>query len=73
MLLITSCLRLLNSSIKFLVNRAKLEFFNNRYANLVFRLIVGAPYGLSVLSVIFRLEKIFSTIMLLRSMDNNRI
>ena len=73
MLLITSCLRLLNSSIKFLVNRAQLEFFNNRYANLVFRLIVGAPYVLSVLSVIFHLEKIFSTIMLLRIMDNNRI
>ena len=73
MLLITSCLRLLNSSIKFLVNRAQLEFFNNRYANLVFRLIVGAPYVLSVLSVTFHLEKIFSTIMLLRSMDNNRI
>ena len=73
MLLITSCLRLLNSSIKFLVNRAQLEFLNNRYANLVFRLIVGAPYVLSVLSVTFHLEKIFSTIMLLRSMDNNRI
>lgn len=73
MLLITSCLRLLNSSIKFLVNRAQLEFLNNRYANLVFRLIVGAPYVLSVLSVTFHLEKIFSTIMLLRIMDNNRI
>ena len=43
---------------KFLANRAQLEIFNNQYSNFVFKQMVGASYVLSLLGVLFLLEKI---------------